>query len=296
MLLIGCGTPDQVALIAEYTAPAALTVISDTRMHEISGLAASRHNPGYSYVHNDSGDAARVFLIDRQGAVAAVVNLIGVQAVDFEDIALAPGTDANTWDVCVADIGDNSATRSEVAIYRFPEIDLPSFAGATLSVTPTAYRLSYPIGPTDAEALCIHPTSGAAYILTKQITGTSTVFKLPAPWPSEQVVTLTRVAELELPRAASLAGRIVTAADIAPDGRRLAARCYVEGWEWTLADDTSTDDFDRIFSTSPRALVLAQEPQGEALGYAHAGDAILTISEGSGPTLFEVCRPTDSDQ
>ena len=52
-----------------------------------------------------SGDSARVFLVDRDGRTRLTIKLKGATAVDYEDISLAPGEKAGTFDVCVADIG-----------------------------------------------------------------------------------------------------------------------------------------------------------------------------------------------
>ena len=52
---------------------------------ELSGLAASRTRDGVFYTHNDSGDGARFFAIDRTGALLATYTLEGVDANDIED-------------------------------------------------------------------------------------------------------------------------------------------------------------------------------------------------------------------
>lgn len=267
--------------------PRPVCELRDDRITEASGLAASRRHPGLSYVHNDSGDSARVFLVDRTGRTRLTITLAGVTAVDFEDIALAPGAAPGTFDVCVADCGDNNARRNEIVIYRFPEPDLPAEPG-TIAVTPTAFRWRYADGPADVEALAVHPQTGDAWLLTKRSDARTFVYKAAAPWATP--ATLPRVAAVDLPAPTGLPG-MVTAADIAPDGRRLAVRCYAGGWEWRRPDDVPADAFERIFERRPAPLVLAAETQGEALGYAADGRSLLTVSEGLHPTVFEVARP-----
>ena len=51
---------------------------------------------------------------------------------------------------------------------------------------------------------------------------------------------------------------------------------------------TADGDFEQIFKTAPSELLLAAEKQGEAIGYSADGNALLTISEGESPTLWEV--------
>ena len=269
----------------------ALGTIQDPRITEASGLTRSVRNPDCFYVHNDSGDQPRVFLIDRDGQTRLTIRLTGAMAVDYEDIALAPGATVGTFDVCVADIGDNNAQRRFVVVYRFPEVTCNGVAaGATIDVEPTSYRLRYADGPTNAEAFCVHPRTGQGYILTKRNDGQSAVYALPAPWDATAETTLSRVATLELPPANRLA-QIITAADIAPDGTHLAARACLDGWEWTLPPNAADADFANIFTTLPRKLFLPYEVQGEALAYASDGATLLTVSEGVAPILFEFALP-----
>jgi len=268
-------------------APEAVCDVRDERITEASGVVTSRRNPGCYYVHNDSGDAARVFLVDRQGRTRLTVNLTHAHAVDYEDIALAPGKLPGTFDVCVADIGDNQQNHTDVVIYRFPEVELKEGGGKAIEVEPTVFRLRYADGPADAEAFCVQPRTGDGYILTKRTDGRSFVYKLPAPWDASRETVLEKCLTLELPPGIPLA-RVVTAADISSDGCRVAVRCYVQGWEWRLPTDGAERNWERVFQTKPVSLPLAAEPVGEGLCYAADGRAILTISEGKRPTLYEL--------
>lgn len=282
-----CGLPAQTSQPASYGTPEALAVVSDNRITEASGIIASRRNPGCYYIHNDSGDSPRVFLIDRAGKTRAEIRLKGAEAVDYEDIALAPGEKPGTFDVCVADIGDNRAKRPNVTIYRFPEVASPDRAGATIDVQPVAYRMRYADGPANAEAFFVHPRTGDGYVLTKSYDGPSHVYKLAAPWDARQETELPRLLTLELPSALPPM-RVVTGADISPDGQRVALRCYGNGWEYRLPAGTADAGFAQIFKTAPSELLLAAEKQGEAICYSPDGNALLTISEGESPTLWEV--------
>lgn len=268
-------------------ASVALGQLQDPRLREISGLAASRRHPGLYYVHNDSGDQPRIYLIDREGSSRATIELLGAQHVDYEDIALAPSPSRGGWDVCVADIGDNQARRKEVVIYRFPEPELPPENRATIHVRPRRLLLCYEDGPRNAEGLVFHPISGDAYIFSKRTDGACDVYKWPADTAGEGPLTIRRVTTLRWEEHTPLA-TIVTAADIAPDGRRLATRSYLCGWEWTLPPDVPVAEFERIFSHKPVRLPLPSEPQGEALGYSADGNALLILSEGVSPTLYEL--------
>jgi hypothetical protein len=269
--------------------PAALAELTDPRIREASGLVPSFRNPGCYYLHNDSSDAGRVFLIDRQGRTRLTITVAGAAAVDWEDIALAPGPSPGTRDVCMADLGDNFARRTDLAIYRFPEPDLAAAGGAEIRVAATAYPVQYADGPADVEAFCVHPRTGDGYIFTKRLDGRTRVYLLATPWDEAARQVLPRVAEIELPRA-PLLGRVVTAADIAPDGRHLALRCYVDGWEWRLPEDGAPAALAAALRRRPKRLALPTEPQGEALCYSPDGRAFLTVSEGRRPVLYETPR------
>lgn len=266
--------------------PVALCELQDERIDEASGIVPSHRHPGCYYTHNDSGGRPQVFLIDRGGHTRLTIRLRNARALDYEDIALAPGEKPGEFDVCVADFGDNPGNRRHVTFYRFPEVALPASGAATVEVEATAYRVRYAEGPANAEAFCVHPRTGAGYILTKRTDGRSFVYKLPAPWDPQQETLLPRLLTLELPPALPLA-RVVTAADIASDGRRLAVRCYIDGWEWRLPAGAADGSFDDIFRQPPVRLTLAPESQGEALCYSADGRAILTVSEGPAPVLYE---------
>ncbi len=296
LLLNACGLSAQTTQPVDYAdTPEALATVQDERIVEASGIVASRVNAGCHYVHNDSGDLARVFLIDRAGRTRLVIQLKGIQSVDAEDIAIAPGAKAGTYDVCLADIGDNSATRHNVAIYRFAEVALPGQTTDAITVDATAYTLRYPDGPTNAEAFFVHPRTGDGYVLTKRLDGRPRLYKLAAPWDAKAETTLTPVKTIDLPPALPLA-RIVTAADISPDGLRVAVRCYLNGWEWRLPTDTPDKDFEHIFDSPLVGLALPPERQGEALCYAADGQALLTVSEGRNPILWELRAVTPTSQ
>jgi hypothetical protein len=266
--------------------PVQVGQIADARLKELSGIVASRRHSGHYYVHNDSGDAARVYLITQSGTTRLDINLTGVTVRDAEDIAIAPGATAGAFDVCLADIGDNDSKRKTIVIDRFPEPAFDPNGPIAVDVTPTKYVLRYADGPRNAEAFAVHPTTGDGYVFTKRIEGGTDVYRLPAPWAADKTNVLERIARLDLPANTSLA-RIVTAADIAPDGRRLVLRCYLNGFVWPLADVTRTP-FEEQIAARPTPLLLAAEPQGEAICFTADNRAVLTLSEGAAPPVWSV--------
>ena len=70
---------DASAATAPTCSGALVARLENCYIRESSGVCASRRNPGIFWTHNDSGDTARAFLIDRNGATRMVINLRGAQ-------------------------------------------------------------------------------------------------------------------------------------------------------------------------------------------------------------------------
>jgi hypothetical protein len=104
-----------------------------------------------------------------------------------------------------------------------------------------------------------------------------------------------RLAALRIPDAAG-AGvferlaeplrKLVTAADIAPDGRRLLLRTYGGLYELALAEGEA---FEAVFGKPLAALPAPPERIGEAAAYAADG-GIVTVAEGVGAAVYEIRR------
>ena len=123
-----------------------VVTITDDRIPESSGLAVSPSHPGLLYTLNDSDNAASVYAIDRRtGDVVGVTTLGDYALTDTE--AIAAGADGTLW---IGDIGDNSGSRHDVALYAIPE---PGRGDST--VTPKRYPIRYPSGPQDAETVLV---------------------------------------------------------------------------------------------------------------------------------------------
>jgi hypothetical protein len=266
----------------------AIAEIADKDMEELSGLVASRRHPGFYYTHNDSGDSARVFVLGPDGRKVTTLILDGAHHRDWEDIAIAPGEKPGTWDVVVADIGDNKDRHPSVRLYRFPEPESFAPGAATMTVKTVATEWRYPDGPTNAEALIVHPQTGVGYIITKRNEGLPQVYRLPVPWRTTEVNLMEKVGPLVgHPEGLGLLGS-VTAADLSPDGRRLIVRNYVTAFERTLPADVPSADFEKIFAATPRAIEVPPAGQAESIAYTPEADAVLTGSEGKRSTLYRV--------
>ena len=140
--------------------------IQDLRLHEASGMVASRKNEGLLWVHNDSGNQPCIFLIDTLGAIKRIFYLKNALNIDWEDIAIGPGPGGEANYMYVSDIGDNAAVRPDIQIYRFPE---PSIVQKDSMINKyDQINLHYPDSARDAEAVMVDPITQDIYIISKR--------------------------------------------------------------------------------------------------------------------------------
>ncbi len=263
-----------------YSLACARTLVADSSarvasaaIQEASGIAASQNHAGVFWVHNDSGDSARIFAVSRTGADLGTWRVPNASALDWEDIAIGPGVSPGTTALYIADIGNNSLARTTVVVYRVAEPD-PTTGGGT-TANPEVLRLTYSDGPHNAEALLVDPNDGSIVVVTKESSGNAGIYTATPSWGSS--VVLTRVGQISLG-----AGTLVTAGDVAPDGKTIALRTY-----------GSLLVFDRPAATSiatalggARCLAqVASEQQGEAVAFLADSLGYITVSEGNNPKL-----------
>jgi hypothetical protein len=250
--------------------------VRDDRLTELSGLAAT--GSGYVVV-NDGSDFASHRKIFYLNAKCAVVRTVAYPSRprDTEDLGIA--RDGTLW---VADIGDNDAERSTVALWRLPP-------GAK---APVLYRLSYPDGAHNAEALLLAP-SGTPIIVTKSL-GAAGVYVPAGPLTAGRATPLRRVGDVALPVTTtsnpfSFAGRLViTGGAVSPDGRFAVLRTYADAFEFEVSGG---DVVAAVTTGRARQVAMPDEPQGESVAYTADGTALLTVSEGSDPVILRYPLP-----
>jgi hypothetical protein len=260
------------ACCAQWGNPRVAGPLGDAELVELSGLVASRSQPGVLYAHNDSGDSARFFALSTTGAALARFTLSGATARDWEDIALGP-CDAGAC-VWLGDIGDNAFVRTDYAVFRVVEPQVPP-DGGTVDVAWERFAYEFPDGEKhNAESLFAHPVTGRLYLVTKENLGPSQVYRFPEPLNAQGVNVLDYVTTLSVPTAVD--GRL-TAADVSPCGDSILLRLYNRLVELKLpAGETN---FERIFGATPVDVPVANEPQGEAVAYSADGRTFFTASE-----------------
>ena len=242
-------------------------------------MAASAVHAGVLYVHNDSGDAARFFATNTNGEDLGTFNVTNAKAVDWEDIARGPCADPRQSCLYIADVGDNLEVRKSYVVYRVPE---PATLGANASLTAEAFSFVYPDGAHNSEAILVHPTTGAVYIVTKTL-GTPKLYELPQPLNSSAEATLVLRGNVQVPDMVPL----VTAADF-DSGGGVYLRTYMSVWYYPAKANGSVAD---ALADAPCPLPAPAEAQGEAIAWVPGG-FFRTLGEGADQPIFSsVCNP-----
>lgn len=275
-----------VALAAGPYAPATeLARFADPRIDESSGVSAAARSDDVLFTHNDSGDRARFFALDRRGATLAVFDVRGARADDWEDMARGRADDGGPA-LFFGDIGDNFRRRPTVTVFVVGEPVVTPGADALVPLL-EAIELVYEDGPHDAEALLVDPRTNALAVVTKARDGVAGVYQA-----DEDDDVLRRVAEVRfdtLVRRPGAYAKAVTSGEMAPDGRRVVLRTPFEAFEWDLAAD---GDLAAALAGTPRRIPLPETRQGEAVAYTRDGRSLVTTSEGEGAPLHLLAGTT----
>ena len=271
LILAACNFDRQSASAASSPDSGYFNVVSvpDPALDEVSGIAASRKSADIFWVHNDSGDKARIFAIDAQGQTIGQVLLTGVKAIDWEDIATGPGPIADSNYIYIGDIGDNRARRDFKVIYRIIEPDAQTLRKEkTIRLTDfAAIRFRLPDGARDSEALMCDPLTKDLYVVSKRENRVH-LYLLPFPQDTSRILTAEFLRELPLTQ--------ITAGDIAPSGRHIILKNYLQIFYFQrTAGQTVSEALDHF----PSFLPYKEEPQGEAVCFAQDESGYYTISE-----------------
>jgi hypothetical protein len=270
----------------DFAEPVVVGSIELAELDQLSGLVASRAQPGVLFAHEDSTGAPLVYGLDVSGRALLALTLEGAPSSDWEDIAVGPGPDGSSQ-LFIGDIGDNAvrsggAPRSEIQVLRFPEPELRSgdaFVTRTLADV-DVLRFTYPEGVHESETLMVHPRTGDILIITRSTTGDSRVYRAPASTPVDTPTPLEEIARLAF--APSGQGALATAGDISPNGDRILVRTYTDVYVWPAAEGTPLE---AVFRLAPRVTPWALEPQGEGLSFTADGRAWLAAGEQS-PNIY----------
>lgn len=250
-----------------FKSQVALGEISDRKLNELSGIISAKQSSCF-WVHNDSGDKARVYLIDKKCSLLCTYELESIVVKDCEDIARVI-INGNSF-LILADIGDNNSKRENIKLHIFPE---PTYQhGDTLIHIPKkvirTVTLRYKNGPRDAEALFVDPVDRQLYVISKR-DFQSTVYKATIFNNVKKNFSL-------LTPVQTLPFTFTTSANISPTGSAIIIKNLTQIFYWTR---NRNDSIEQALSRKPTLIPYQVEPQGEAITFGLNGEGFYTISE-----------------
>lgn len=253
-------------------------VFKDKRIRESSGLARSLRISNAIWTHNDSGDSARLFLVDvNSGETRNVCKLTNVKARDWEDIASFQINDRPM--LVVGDIGSNQNDKRLRQLHFLDEPLFPANSKDETLETPVWATIEFQFddGYPDCEAIAVDAASGAVYLATKSKSGKSGVYSLDlATRAGVSRQTARRLAPLHLP--------MITAMDIHPAGDRMLILTYLSVVEYRRVNDQTWQE---ALAQKPRFILIPSlGKQVEAVCYAAEPNRFHLSSEGKHAPLW----------
>jgi hypothetical protein len=237
-------TPD-----VDSVLPRAYAKFNSGMIHESSGLVKSRVHDDVYWTHNDSGDSARLFAVDRDGDLIIPphtlsyrgITVHGAENIDWEGI-----TSDNSGNLYLGDIGNNRKNQELFTIYRISE---PSPSKVTAVFSNQRLKVYYPdkedssLKRRRVNAEALFWAKDYLFIITKEDRARySDLYAL-------------HLEELDEENPVILIGSfdfrgMVTGADASADGNRLAVLTYKGVWLFEAEED-SIDYFHGAVSWLP---------------------------------------------
>ena len=247
-------------------------------LEEISGVVVSRRYPNILWVHDDSGGGANLVALRFDGTFVQNYRVRGVDAKDWEDIALGPGPDAEHDYIYLADVGNNEGKREKFVIVRVLEPDPPSEPGERIRIRHAGeFRFRYPDDAPDSEVLLIDPNDGTPYLIAKDRQERARVFRYPLPLDESERKTVELVGVMR-----DLGGQL-TGGDVAADGSAVFLRSK-RGVHHFLRSER--EPLWRTLLGESTFIVTGDQGQGEALAVEPDGDGLITVSEGEAAVIW----------
>ena len=247
---------------------------------EASGIAASRKNPGYFWVTNDSdAKGPMLYLIDSLGKGKKEYLLSGAVHRDWEDLAVVNELDGSAT-VYVADFGDNFQDNPNYAIYWFKDLAITSNPYTVLTdINKLTFHL--PDGFRDMETLLIDQKSKDIFVISKR-ENSKRLYKIPAAKVlNGTTVTAEYIQDLTFSTPFSSDLKVqqayyLTGGSVSPDNSEILIRNYIGIYYWKRKTGESIPE---ALLRSAKAVPYQLEPQGEGVAFSLDGSGYYTISE-----------------
>jgi hypothetical protein len=255
-LLVSCSNYGQLTFLAKLP----------RKLRENSGMAIL--DPNKVWFIEDGRNADKIYEVDLNGSLLREFEVKNAKNQDWED--LAADQDGNVY---IADLGNNQHNRDEFVIYKIP--DPRKEKGDKIDAEEIRFQYPPKKGkqadgkPQRHDSEAIFYRAGYLFIITKDrsrpFSGEAFIYKVPArkgEYQAQLVGSFTPCSERGICE--------VTAADISPDGKKIALLGY--GMLWVFSDFAS-DDFTK---GKLRTIHLGATTQLESIGFVSNTKVLLS--------------------
>ncbi|NND13701.1 MAG: hypothetical protein HKO10_07045 [Acidimicrobiia bacterium] len=259
------------------------TLVPRTQMATVSlgagstsdAIAASRAHPGVIWAVVSDPGGQDLLALSADGAPVAGLSIPAIDA-PLEDIAIGPGVGDRDSIYLMANTDTEESLT--VSVYRFAEPDLT----VTGNVDSETLVFEFSSIPREVNGMLVDPETGDAYFVASGLDGAA-VFTAEAPLGStnelRQVATVSRQV-----------GRLISGADITPDGRTLAIAAGDTVSLWTRSQGESVVG---ALTGSPCVIDLPGFEAAGGLTFSGQANEFYTLGGGSSPTLLAQRPPAD---
>lgn len=240
--------------------------LKSKQITETSGIVVHKNT---IWMHNDSGDSARIFSHTLSNQKTSIHTFDSITAQDWEDMAI----DRENNTLYIADTGDNRERRTNTSIISYNMDTKKSH------VIP----ISFETGSIDVEAIAWDPIQKELFLMSKGRKGTVHTFSLSQAHPANE--PLKSLYQFSISPANGLNPERITAMDISADGLYVAVRNYIELYLWTREPQSSIPE---AIKKPPCVYPLPAQKQGESIGFDDTGNSLWSISEGRHQPIIEL--------
>lgn len=235
-------------------------------LEECSGVEVNFENS--LWMINDSYNTNELFLVNGNGQIERTIELNGVENKDWEDLCLDDG-----GNLYVGDFGNNDNDRDDLAIYIVPAADLNANETLAPEVIRFSFEDQFEFPPEDNELFfdveAFFHFNDKIYLFTKDrsepFTGLTKMYELPdvpGVYQAKYLNSFNTVPDFY--------EGAITAADISPDGTRVALLSNENIWLFTAFEAPA------FFEGNVERLELSEEHQYEGLVFKNDSTFYLT--------------------
>ena len=243
-------------------------IIQNDKVAEASGIVSSRLNKGLFWVINDSGNEAKIYLLNAKGEIINSWLINGSQNTDWEDLTIKTDQQTGRSFLIIGDIGDNMAIRNHINILVIEEPEFTNTLDTAINKF-KKYKFKYEDGARDAETILFDPMTEELFVVSKREDNVR-VYGTPK--------ILNETDTMLLDYKCSLPFHNVTSGDISIDGKEILLKNYNAIFYWQRKTNETIID---AMLKDHELLNYTPEPQGESIAWSLDSKGFYTISEKS---------------